>query len=219
MSLSVYTDQIPQFEGREVAGAAVQLTGKAPLDDLADVVLEIDDRVQLKATYTVVGVRHDVNKDGQLIRVHTLRPVEMALAPFTTKDEGVIRSMPRALGEKVNTNTGEVTGPRELEPAPEPEREPEPHERGENKAPDPANISAEIEALLPRAAELVVKLKFATVSMLQRKLDIHSISLAERLMKALVDNGIVGPPLVGRPDRDVLIAADDLDDLLEAIAS
>lgn len=218
MSLSVYTDQIPKFEGREVAGAAVQLTGKAPLDDLADVVLEVDDRVQLRATYTVVGVNHQVNKEGQLIRVHTLRPVEMALAPFGPKDEGVIRSMPRAIGQTIDTHTGEVKGLPVSQQQPEPDPEPEPEiepdvERGENER------SQQVEELFPRAAELVVKLRFATVNMLQRKLDIHSISLAQRLMDELVANGIVGPPLEGRVDRDVLIETDDLDDLLEAIRS
>lgn len=220
--INVYSDEIPKFEGREVAGAAVKISGKAPLDDLHDVILEVDDRVQLRATYTVLGVNHEVNKQGQLIRVHTLKPVEMALAPFSNNDDGVLRSMPRVIGQKVDKNTGEIEAKKDPEP------EDDSHiERGENKAeepepapePEPEAKDAEVEQYFVRAAELVVKLKFATVNMLQRKLDIHSISLAQKIMAELVANGIVGPPIEGRVDRDVLIDAEDLDDLMEALAA
>jgi DNA segregation ATPase FtsK/SpoIIIE-like protein len=185
--VSVYRDQIPEFEGREVAGAAVQLTGKAPLDDLA-------------AMPRVVG---QVSKSTGEITEPSTRALGSSLRP----------------GESITVEAPQAEATPEPETAPEPE--PEPHiERGENEAPeepDDASITAEINAKLPRAAELVIKLQFATVAMLQRKLDIHSVGIAKRLMAELVDRGVVGPPLEGRVDRDVLIKPEDAADAIEAL--
>ena len=94
--------EIPKFEGREVNGAMVQITGKAPLEDLSDVVLEIDDRVQLATVFTVIGVDHKVDSSGNLIRVHTLKAAEATLQPFGDDDDGVLRHMPRAIGQRVD---------------------------------------------------------------------------------------------------------------------
>lgn len=93
-------DFIPKFEGRVVDGAVVKMSGSLSLDDLSDVVLGIDDRLQVKAMFTVVGVDHKVDKDGNLIRIHTLRPAEMDLDPIPGTDDGILRALPAGFGSK-----------------------------------------------------------------------------------------------------------------------
>jgi hypothetical protein len=92
-------EPIPSFEGRPVEGITVKVSGSAPLEDLNDTVLSIDDRVQLVAVYTVTGVHHQVDKaTGNLIRVQTIKPAEMHLLPFNENDpndDGVIRALPQ----------------------------------------------------------------------------------------------------------------------------
>ena len=92
-------EPIPAFEGRPVEGITVKVSGSAPLEDLNDTVLSIDDRVQLVAVYTVTGVHHQVDKStGNLIRVQTIKPAEMHLLPFNENDpsdDGVIRALPQ----------------------------------------------------------------------------------------------------------------------------
>lgn len=94
-------DPIPQFEGRPVDHTMVKVRGAVPLDDLNDVVLGMDDCVQMISTFRVVGVDHTVDeKTGNLVRLQTLKPVEMALHPFDANDpndEGIIRSLPQAV--------------------------------------------------------------------------------------------------------------------------
>ena len=85
-----------QFEGRPVDGVSMKVSGKAPLEDLDGEPLSIDDRVQMMAIYTVTGVHHEVNGNGELIRVQTLKPVEMHLMPFDDNDpndDGIIRAI------------------------------------------------------------------------------------------------------------------------------
>lgn len=90
---------IPAFEGRPVNGVLLKVSGTAPLEDLNETVLSIDDRVQLLSIYTVVGVRHVVDpKSGNIVREQTLKPVEMHLFPFDENDpadDGVIRAIPQ----------------------------------------------------------------------------------------------------------------------------
>lgn len=88
---------IPAFEGRPVNGVELKVSGSAPLEDLDGQTLSIDDRVQLLSIYTVTSVHHKVDpKTGDLIRVQTLKPVEMHLFPFDEsdpQDDGIIRQM------------------------------------------------------------------------------------------------------------------------------
>ena len=95
---------IPHFEGRPVDHTQVKVSGTAPMDDLNDVVLGIDDAVQMVSTFRVIDVAHKVeDKTGNLVRVHVLKPVEMALHPFDNADphdDGIIRSIPQpVMGE------------------------------------------------------------------------------------------------------------------------
>ena len=88
---------IPAFEGRPVNAVAIQVKGTAPLDDIQGTPLSIDDRVQMLSIYTVTGVHHSVDpKTGDLVRVQTLKPVEMHLMPFDENDpndDGIIRAL------------------------------------------------------------------------------------------------------------------------------
>lgn len=95
---------IPHFEGRPVDHAQVKVSGTAPMDDLDDVVLSIDDAVQMVSTFRCIDVNFKVDeKTGQLVRIHVLKPVEMALHPFDVNDpsdDGILRAIPRpVMGE------------------------------------------------------------------------------------------------------------------------
>jgi hypothetical protein len=89
---------IPHFEGRPVEATAIRVTGASPLDDLDEQVLSVDDCVQMISMFKCVGVNHQVDKNtGKLVRVQTLRPIEMALQPLDPNDPddtGIIRAMP-----------------------------------------------------------------------------------------------------------------------------
>ena len=90
---------IPAFEGHPVDASVVRVSGSAPMDDLTDVILGVDDVVQMITQYRCVGVSHAVDdKTGTLTRVHHIKPIEMTLAPIDPsdpEDDGIIRALPR----------------------------------------------------------------------------------------------------------------------------
>jgi DNA segregation ATPase FtsK/SpoIIIE-like protein len=68
--------------------------------------------------------------------------------------------------------------------------------------------------LLSRAAELLIRTQFGSVSMLQRKLGINQVK-ATALMDVLQANGIVRPPTAG--PHEVLISPSDIDQALRQL--
>lgn len=88
--------RLPLFEGRAVDQSTVAIRGATPMDELDDVVISVDDRVRLVAEYKVVGVRHYVNTDGDLVREQVLKPLRAQLTPWDPSDpddDGVIRAL------------------------------------------------------------------------------------------------------------------------------
>jgi len=94
-------NEIPDFEGHPVEATVMKMSGAAPLDDLNDTVIGVDDVVQMISQFRCIGVFHKVEeKTGALVRVQVLRPVEFALCPLDPSnpdDDGIIRAMPRQI--------------------------------------------------------------------------------------------------------------------------
>lgn len=91
------TPPFPLFEGRQVEGALIRISGATPLDEVGDVVVSVDDRVRMVAEYRVVGIRHYTDpKTGDLIREQLLKPLSARLTPWdpaNPDDDGVIRAV------------------------------------------------------------------------------------------------------------------------------
>lgn len=88
-------EPIPHFEGHPVIGSTVKMSGAMPQTELDDVVLGVDDVVQMISLFRCIGVQHKVDeKTGNLIRVHTLKPVEMVLYPTNPNepDSAIVRA-------------------------------------------------------------------------------------------------------------------------------
>jgi hypothetical protein len=86
------------FEGKPVSAIRLRFTGlSAPLE-CADRVAGVDDLVRVSIEGRVVAVDHKVDdKTGELIRVQTVKPLDMDFLPFDDSDPndtGIIRVEP-----------------------------------------------------------------------------------------------------------------------------
>jgi Ftsk gamma domain len=88
---------------------------------------------------------------------------------------------------------------------------------GPDIAQGPGEVDGDQDELLAMAAELVIATQLASPAMLQRKLRIrHEQSL--RLLEALERHQVIGPqPTEATGHRPVLVAADDLDEVLDRL--
>jgi hypothetical protein len=86
---------IPSFEGQNVDTSTVKISGLSALDNAEGLVVSTDDRVRLVGEFTVVGIRHYVDKNGDLVREQVLKPVKVETCPWNPADptdDGVIRA-------------------------------------------------------------------------------------------------------------------------------
>lgn len=96
--------EIPRYEGHPVQGTAIKMSGAIPMDDLEGAIIGIDDIVQLVAQFKCVAVQHNADKDGNLIRVHVLRPMIMVPHSFDEEDPAgdfIMRALPRPVRGEV----------------------------------------------------------------------------------------------------------------------
>lgn len=94
-SLSVVPEEPLTFEGRVVEGTVTKIVGLTGLDDSNGMVLHTDDRLRLVVEARVTGVNHAVDKDGKLIRTHTVKVIVADPAPWDPSDpddDGVLRA-------------------------------------------------------------------------------------------------------------------------------
>lgn len=91
---------IAEFEGAAVASAVTKVTGTTSVDGV-DIQLSIDDTIRVVGEFRVVKVVHEVDKDGQLVRVQYVKILagsELTLVPWNPSDVndlGIIRARPR----------------------------------------------------------------------------------------------------------------------------
>lgn len=89
---------IPNFEGAPVSSATMKIVGRSEIEDTEGVVITTDDRVRLVGEYRVTGVRHYVDKNGELVREQTLKPLSVTLCPYDPSDpsdDGIVRARKR----------------------------------------------------------------------------------------------------------------------------
>ena len=87
--------RIPQFEGAPVESVEMRISGLSKVDAEEAPVFTVDDRVRLVGEFKCVGVRHETNKNGDLIRVQMLSPITVDTTPWDPSDpddDGVIRA-------------------------------------------------------------------------------------------------------------------------------
>lgn len=79
---------IPHFEGEDVVATAAKITSVAALE-IEDMVFRMDESVKLVVEARVVGVEHRANKDGKLVRVHTLKALDSLVIDWSLDMDGL----------------------------------------------------------------------------------------------------------------------------------
>lgn len=96
-NLALVKPPLPKFEGSQVEAVATKVTGNVTIDGADDKVLMIDDRVRLVGSFRVVGVNFKVNANGDTVREHILKAIDMELCPWDPADptdDGIVRARP-----------------------------------------------------------------------------------------------------------------------------
>jgi hypothetical protein len=89
---------VPAFEGQQVDAVTIKISGLSSLDSAENLVVGVDDRVRCVGEFKVTGVRHYVDKDGNLVREQTMKPITVTTCPWDPTDphdDGVVRARPR----------------------------------------------------------------------------------------------------------------------------
>ncbi len=85
----------PMFEGHPVKGVSVKITGLSTVNSANMPPFGVDDRVRMVGEFKCIGVRHYVDKNGEMIREQVLIPLEMDTCPWDPEDpfdDGVSRA-------------------------------------------------------------------------------------------------------------------------------
>lgn len=86
---------LPKFEGVPVDSAEITISGLTKLSGTTTPVIGVDDRVRLVGEFKCVGVRHQVDKQGNLVRTQVLTAIDVepcAWDPSDPTDDGVLRA-------------------------------------------------------------------------------------------------------------------------------
>lgn len=90
------------YEGKPVQGVRMRFSGMAAPVDCDDRVIQVDDIVRVAIEARVTGVAHVVDpKTGELLRVQTVKPIDMEFIPWNPNDptdSGVIRAAQQVRG-------------------------------------------------------------------------------------------------------------------------
>lgn len=89
---------LPTFEGQVVESSTIKISGLSSLEGVEGKVVSTDDRVRLVGEFTVVSVKHFIDKDGKLCREQVLKPARIELCPWDPADptdDGIVRARPR----------------------------------------------------------------------------------------------------------------------------
>ena len=86
------------FEGSVIHSIRAKIKSEAQVESLAGIDVTTFDRVRLVGEYTVVGVKHMVDRDGNLVREVELKAANLEVAPWDPSDltdDGILRVRPR----------------------------------------------------------------------------------------------------------------------------
>lgn len=88
---------VAEFEKASVARTVTKLAAGCTVEDLGQTV-SLDDRIRVVGEFQVVKVTHEIDKDGAVVRVQTVKPAgDIVLVPWNPSDptdNGIVRARP-----------------------------------------------------------------------------------------------------------------------------